>query len=310
MHALDELADVRPLPDAHPVPWGGLVARLRASELLRRFVPLPVALAALNLAERISLARMPEKRAFARATVEAVVGGTDFDGDVDLLATRHVVARAHAWEYAWRPWLLERIPVEGLEKLQRVEPGRGLIFSKLHAGPVGGTGNLPRAVGPILQAVGSYLFAPVPPRGYNGYQDEQTRKLSTAAGYRIVHAEGAAEAFAAELERGGRVLLNFDVPGSAPVRFLGKTVEIKSGTARLAFDTDAVVVPIATLPRGRGWYVHVEDPLDPRDFSDWQTFLQAIATVQEKLLLQAPEQLESPLRDGGWTEATAAGWRR
>ena len=309
MQQSHELADVSPALELRPVPWGGLVARLRASEALRRCVPLPVALAAIGLAQRISLARNAEKHAFARATAEAVVGATGFDGDLDEIATRHIVARAHAWEYAWRPWLLDRIPVEGLEKLQRVEPGRGVIFSKLHAGPPGGISALSRRVGPILEAVGSYLFAEVPPAGYNGYQNEQIRKLVTRAGFRMIEAQGSAPAFAAELARGGRVFLNFDVPGSTPVRFLGKTVEVKSGTARLAFDTDAVVVPFGTLPRGRGWYLSIEDPLDPRDFSDWQSLLQAVATVQERLALQAPELLESPLRDGGWAEATAAGWR-
>lgn len=309
MHALDELADVRPLPEAHPVPWGGLVARLRASELLRRFVPLPVARAAIIAAHRAALARQPEKLAFARATVEAVVGGTAYDGDLDELAFQHLLIWSLGWEWAWRPWLVRKMPVVGLERLAGLDHRRGVIFSRTHMGPPGGVAALARAVGPIDQAVGSYLFEPNPP-GYNGYQNEQGRKLMTEAGIVMHNAGGSAAVLTDVLKRGGRVLLHFDVPGSTPVRFLGKTVEMKSGTARLAMDTDAVVVPVSTLPRGRHWTLHVDDPIDPRSFDDSAGLMQAVASVHERLVLAAPYRLESPLRDGGWAEATAAGWRR
>jgi lauroyl/myristoyl acyltransferase len=220
----------------------------------------------------------------------------------------HLRARSVGWEWAWRPWLLDRISVEGLDRLADIEPGRGIIFSKWHAGPVGGIGNLPRAVGPVYQAVGDYLFAPAPP-GYNGYQNEQTRKLLTRAGFRPIRAHGSRATFAAVLREGGRVLINPDVPGTAPVRLLGKTVEVKSGTARLALETDAVIVPVAILPHGRGWTIHVDEPIDPRAHAAWETLLQAVFSAHEPYLLRAPQILESPLRAGGWAVATRDGWR-
>jgi hypothetical protein len=64
------------------------------------------------------------------------------------------------------------------------------------------------------------------------------------------------------------------------------------------------------LPEGRnGWRIHVDEPLDPRRYPDWQSLLQAVACVHESLVLAAPELLESPLRDGAWAEATATAWR-
>ncbi|MGZ4608535.1 MAG: hypothetical protein ACXVXV_20570 [Blastococcus sp.] len=307
------LADVVIAPEddgtiGRPVPWDGVVARLRASELVRRVVPLPVALTASDLAQRLAVARNPRRLEAARAVMDAVLGGTDREAEARELAFEHLCARSRGWEFAWRPWLLAKIPVEGLERLASIEPGRGIVFSKAHSGPPGGMGNLPRAVGPIYQAVGDYLFAPAPP-GYNGYQNEQSRTLLSAAGFRMIRAHGSRATFASVLKAGGRVLVNIDVPGTAPVRFLGKTVEIKSGTARLALDTDAVVVPVAILPRGRGWVIHVDEPIDPRDHAGWETLLQAVASAHEPLVLRAPELLESPLRAGGWAEATAAGWR-
>jgi lauroyl/myristoyl acyltransferase len=156
-------------------------------------------------------------------------------------------------------------------------------------------------------AVGDHLLEPAPP-GYNGYQNEQTRSLLRRFGYRLVRAAGSRDTFAAVLRAGGRVQINFDVPGSAPVHFLGKTVGVKSGTARLAMDTDAVVVPVALLPKGRGWRIVVAEPLDPRAHADWQSLLQATAAAHEGFVLAAPETLESPLRDGAWAVATASGW--
>jgi lauroyl/myristoyl acyltransferase len=301
---------VAPEDDAsvrRPVPWGGLVARLRASQLLRRALPLRLALLVLDLAERRAGRRNPSRLTVAREAMDAVLGGTTREAEAADLAFGHRVARGRAWEFAWRPWLLDAIPIDGLDRLAGIEPGRGVILSRLHSGPPGGLGNLLRALEPVHLAVGDYLLAPAPP-GYNGYQNEQTRTLLTRSGCRLVRAAGSRDVFAAVLRAGGRVLVHFDVPGTAPVRFLGTTVEVKSGTARLAMETDAVVVPVALLPDGRGWRIHVAEPLDPRDHADWPSLLQAVADAHEPLLLQAPEQLESPLRDGGWAVANRTGW--
>ena len=289
------------------MPWGGVIARLRSSELLRRFIPLPVAVGALGITQRLAVARRPEKLALARATMEAIVGGTSHGGDLDRLAMQQLLAWSCGWEHAWRPWLVRRMPVDGLERLAAIEPGRGVVFSRIHTSPPCTSGRLASVAGPIHQVVGDHLFAPNPP-GYGGYQNEQVRKLLTEGGVHLLPAHGSRATLAGVLRRGGRVLVHFDVPGSAPVRFLGKTVELKSGTARLAMDTDAVVVPVATLPRGRRWALQIGHPLDPRDHDGWSHLLQALATAHEQVLLRAPHLLETPLRQGGWAEATPAGW--
>lgn len=292
------------------VPGTDLVARLRASETVHRLVPAPLAMAALDLAQRIAVARRPQRLADARAAMTAVVGGTPREADLDELAFRHLCSAARGWEMMWRPWLLDSIPVEGLHRLRGIEAGRGIIFSSPHFGPLFAMSALPRDVGSVDVAVGEHLVAPEVPPGYNGHQIEQVRRLMVQAGYRGVRAVSAARTFAATLREGGRVLLNFDVPGTAPVQFLGKTVELKNGVARLAQQTDAVIVPTLPLPRGRGWYVHVDEPIDPRTHASWQDLLQAVADVQTRLVLRAPELLESPLRSSGWGTATAAGWTR
>jgi lauroyl/myristoyl acyltransferase len=307
----DRAAWIADVATPRPVPRGGLVDRLRASTALRRVVPAPVAMVLLDLAVRASIRVRPERLAQARAAMAAVVvvDGVVREDEWDQLAVRHLCAAARGWELMWRPWVLTAMPVEGLERLREVEPGRGVVFSTLHYGALAGLAALPRAVGSIDLVVGEHLAAVQVPRGYNGYQIEQSRRVSLEAGFRIIRAVGSTAVLTETLQAGGRVLLNFDVPGTYPVRFLGKTVELMNGTARLAEKTDSVVVPVLPRPRGRGWYVHLDEPIDPREHDSWQSVLQATADVHSRLVLAAPEHLESPLRDGGWAVATADGWR-
>jgi hypothetical protein len=298
------------LLEPRPVPWGGVVARARASVGLRRLVPAPVAMAALDLAQRIAVRRNPARLDAARATMDAVVGGTALEADVERLAFRHLCAWSHGWELMWRPWLLRGMPVVGADALAGIEPGRGIVFSTVHLGPLVGVAQLPELLGaPVHVAVGDHQVVDVP-RGYNGYQIEQLRRLLRDCGFSPVLAAGSARTFTRVLQAGGRVLLNLDVPGKTPVRFLGKPVELMSGTARLAMSTDSVVVPLVALPHGRRWQLHLGAPIDPREFDAWDELLQATATAVEEFVLQAPEYLETPLRDGGWTEATRDGWRK
>jgi lauroyl/myristoyl acyltransferase len=292
------------------VPWGGLVARLRASTGLRRLVPAPLAMAVLDAGHRLAVRRNPSRLDAARAAMEAVVGGTPLEADLDRLAFRHLCAWARGWELMWRPRLLSNMRVVGAAALAGLDPDRGVIFSTAHFGPLLGTAALPKLVGAIHAAVGDYMAAPEPPRGYNGYQIEQLRRLLVDTGYVPVLASGSALTFARVLRAGGRVILSLDVPGPAPVQFLGKPVELMTGTARLAMSTDAVVVPVVPLPTGRRWSLHLAAPLDPRAFETWEELLQSTASSVEGLILQAPEYLENPLRAGGWAVATRDGWRR
>lgn len=291
------------------VPPGGVVARLRGSERAHALVPAPVALAGVDIATRLATGRSPGRRAALRARMDAVVGGTEREGDLDLLTTRYAGAAARDWELMWRPRQLLEMPIEGLHRLAAIEPGRGILFSTVHLGPLAGLAALPHTLGVVDCAVGDQLWSESLPAGYHGYQIEQCRRMMARAGYRAVRAAGSAATFLRTLQAGGRVQIHFDVPGRSPVQFLGKTVEVMSGTARLAVKTDAVIVPAVALPRGRGWAVHLDAPLDPRGFEGWEALLQATADVHSRLVLRAPEHLENPLRESGWAVATRTGWQ-
>jgi lauroyl/myristoyl acyltransferase len=241
--------------------------------------------------------------------MDAIVGGTGWEGDLDRLAFRHLCAWARGWELTGRPWLLKNMRVQGVEALHDVEPGRGVVFSAPHFGPLVGMAALPQHVGPVHVAVGEHQVADLP-AGYDGYQIEQVRRYMRECDLVPVRAIGSARTFTEVLKGGGRVLLNLDVPGRTPVLSLGEMVELMNGTVRLAQSTDSVVVPVIPLARGRRWYLHVAAPIDSRNYPAREDLLQAIVTSIEELILRAPEYLENPLRDGGWAVATRDGWRR
>jgi lauroyl/myristoyl acyltransferase len=293
----------------HPVPWGGVFDRLRASVGLRRLVPTGVALAATDLTHHTLLGLSPSRLAEARAVMQAVVGGTHLEGDIERLARRHVASAARQWELSWRFWELERTPVNGLERLRAAQAtGRGVLISFTHYGPFTAWAPVPRLVDRLLTPVGEWLVEKPRP-GYNGYQLEQRRRVLCRSGYALVLADGSARPMMRALKNRETVILAMDLPGNTPTRFLGKTVELTNGTARLVAATDSIIVPGAIVPRGRRWEIQFQEPLDPRDHSSTGELHQALATVHEEIIMQAPEHLESPLRTGGWKIANREGWR-
>lgn len=289
-----------------PVPWGGVVARLRASTSARRLVPTELALIGTEVCYR-SMARLSRRRGkAAEAAMAAVLGGTAREAEAPGLATRHVAAIARGWELTWRPWELDRIPVVGRERLDAARAnGRGLIVSHAHLGPLAGWVPLARTLRPMLFPQGDWLLDE-PRRGYNGYQVEHWRKLYQAAGAELMHHVGSAPRAYRMLRRGGSVLITMDVPGDRRTQLLGKPVDLDDGTARLAVKSDALVLPAGLMPRGRRWEIEIHPALDPRDFAGPDELHAALSRVHEELIMRAPEHLENP--DRLWARATPEGW--
>lgn len=292
-----------------PVPWGGVLARLRASVAVRRVVPTGPALLATDLVYQL-VWRLSERRMAETAElVETVVAGTAAEADLPRLARGYVAARARGWELTWRPWELARIRVRGLDRLEHARAtGRGLVVSHTHLGPLAGWVVLGGLLGPMLAPQGDWLLDPPRP-GYHGYQVERWRRLYHDAGIELVHATGSGLTVYKTLKRGGTVLLALDVPGGRPTRFLGKPVDLDDGTAQLAARTDALVLPAALMPAGRRWEIQIGEPLDPRDHGTADELHLALAAVHEELIMRAPEHLESPPL-WLWGRAGRDGWYR
>ena len=297
-----------PIRTSRPVPWGGVIARVRASERARRFVPTELALIGTDLLSELSLLVSKGRRTVARSGMEAVVGGTTADNAIPRRARRQVTAQARGWELTFRPWELAATPIEGLERLDAARAtGRGVLISYNHMGPFMALVPLAEHCRPLYTAVGEWLLESPRP-GYNGYQLEQRRKVLVDAGFEMLRAQNSARQLITLLKARETVLLGMDLPGRTSTQFLGKPVEMADGTARLSKMTDSLIVPVAILPRGRKWFIDVDEAVDPRDYASAADLHQAVASIHERLILLAPEHLENPLREGGWARATRSGW--
>jgi lauroyl/myristoyl acyltransferase len=293
---------------ARPVPWGGVLARVRASVGARRLVPTGVALLGIDLLYRLVLRLSSRRMAAATAAIEPIVAGTAAEADITRLARSHVTAQARGWELTWRPWELERIPIRGISRIHQARAtGRGIVISKSHLGPLAGWVPLGRLLRPLYGAGGDWILDEPRP-GYNGYQLEQRRRLLHDAGIDLIPAQGSFPTLYEVLADGGCVYLAMDVPGHKRTQFLGKPVDMADGTARIAVKADALVLPAALMPLGRRWEIQIGQVLDPREFSSPHELHLALAGIHEDFITRAPDHLESPSRL--WASATRDGWYR
>jgi lauroyl/myristoyl acyltransferase len=106
------------------------------------------------------------------------------------------------------------------------------------------------------------------------------------------------------------LLLYFDMPGRHETRFLGKPAMMVNGTARLAIDAEALVVPIRCHREGHRVREEAFEPLDARDFAGVDELHQELADVHTRLILEYPEEMSAPSEFGWGDGATPEIWRR
>jgi lauroyl/myristoyl acyltransferase len=241
-------------------------------------------------------------REAARAAAEAVLGpGSDVDG----------VARAHLGETAAREELIRRPranqhdAVRGLSHLRAARAdGRGVLVSYCHVGPFAGFGaTVARCTPDVHCIVGDWMFA-VDPNPERQRRMLAWRSMFEAAGVPLIAASGSFHQAVELLRRGEVVMLAFDAPGPQRTEFLGGTVMLASGTARMVSATDALIVPaMRRLVRYRSRSVFAP-ALDSRDHDDWSSLHAAVAEVHGRSILSHPAALENPCRPGWWRPAS------
>lgn len=267
----DSLVEVE-RPNAHlieirdePLLW-----RLYAQPALRRPVPLALAIALARMRGRLEWLLVSERRRSALAWASTLAGPHATPADVSHLAREHLMERAVQSELTWHPRAARRMPVRGLEHLERVQgEGRGVILATVHLGAMV---SLPQALG--ARGYRLYLSGGSPPAmirfGPHGRWQKTVRLFAEQAGCRWVHRGGSFETLEALLRRGEVCWLAWDTPGgvAAPARLLDRAINVASGTARLALGTDSPVIPAFAWREG-GRQVGVLYPaIDPRDVAD------------------------------------------
>jgi lauroyl/myristoyl acyltransferase len=295
-----------------PLPSADLRLRLATAPWLRRVVPTRLAVRHAERRGRELWEASREERARARAAMEAIVGGTPRAQEVEQLAREHLVEGKVRETLFWQPWKPPSLDARSAARLRDAcGCGRGVLISPCHVGPyllcVSAIAELGRTP---YSAAGPWLFQP-PTRGLWGRRIARRRSQARARGERLICSARSFPVLAALLSEGEIVSVFFVVPGHRETRFLGKTVMLASGSARLAMQTNALVVPVRARRVGHRVRLDVDEPLDPGAFTSAEVLHEALAARHERWMFDLPATSEDPNRDGAWEQrATVEGWIR
>lgn len=303
------LRDVRRPLERYRLPSAPLRIRLATSPALRRFVPRSLSVRrAARRGERL-WERSPEGRARALATTAAMLTGTPREGEIEAVARLRMIETEVLHSLMWHPWEPVSVTDESLARLRgAVARGRGVILSGCHLGAYYQTSSVGSRLGqPVFSTVGGWMLEPREP-GYWGRYVAWRLDALRCNGARAVPAAGSFALLSALLVQGEVVLLQWDVPGRQETRFLGKPVMTRTGTAKLAVHAGALIVPVLTRREGHRTWLDAAEPLDPSTLGDALEVHAALAGIHERWVLEYPEALEDPMRDGSWPEATPQRW--
>jgi lauroyl/myristoyl acyltransferase len=292
-------------------PATGARTRLATNPRIRALLPTSVMVRRAERQARGLWARDAERRARAHIAMAAIVGGTERAHELESLAREHVVEQRVTETLFWQPWGSPSLERDSLAHLgAALDAGRGVLLSSCHSGPYLQGISAVSALGRTTYSASSWALG-TPTPGSWGRRIVRRREGARAREERLVHSVGSFALLRALLEEGEVVGVFFVMPGSRETRFLGKTVMLASGSARLAVEADALVLPIRTRRvRHRVW-VDVAAPLDPREHADDEALHEAIAAVHERWILELPANMEDPNREGAWEQgAGTEAWLR
>ena len=224
---------------------------------------------------------------------------TPLAGTEDDVARRAIVELFRVQEMFWRPWLMRRGEVDGLEHFEAARSeGRGVVAVCNHFG------NFAAQV-PVMHRYGIDASIIVSAETFeNNGTDFQARRFRQTRKYLDLLGEGRVVARASvatparedafsralrALEEGETVLVAFDLLGLLPTPFLGRRLMLAAGPVELARASDAMVVPVVNRLRGYVPVIEFAPPLDPRDFDGPESLQAAIAAVTERWALERPE---------------------
>jgi len=291
------------------MPPANLRTRVKTSPWLRRLLPTRLVFKMAVRRGRARWEQSPEDRENAVAAMETIVAGTPRAHELIELARAHLIEGVVDQALFWQPWRKLSLDAQSMARLHdALGQGRGVLLSLTH------TGQYHRAttsgfwsVERVAYVIVGRSFFEKPTAGYAGRYLARWRKLLQSP---LVPSDGSFPVLQALLERGEIVLLHFDRPGPHETRFLGKTATLADGTARLALQTNALVLPIRARRLGYRGRLDVGAPLDPQDFAGVDELHNRLASLHEAWILEYPQSMRDP-RSFGWGEwATAESWIR
>jgi hypothetical protein len=298
------------MPERPPpprMPPAGMRVRVKTSPALRRLMPTrPVVNRALRRGERI-WERDPRAREDAIAATETVVAGTPRAHELGDLARAHLIEAEAQTAMFWQPWETPKLDAGASERLLEALSGpRGVLLSPCHTGPYAGSPELAlKSLGHVPLCTGGQWYFDEPTPDLWGRRLARWRRGSRAP---IINTKGSFQLLLDALGVGACVHIFFDMPGRRRTSYLGKPAMLADGTARLAHQADALILPIRSLREGHRKRVEVAAELDPRRFAGVDDLHAALAAQHERWILERPAEMTDP-RGFGW-EATPQEWDR
>ncbi|MGZ5307748.1 MAG: LpxL/LpxP family acyltransferase [Solirubrobacterales bacterium] len=216
--------------------------------------------------------------------------------ELQRFARRHLREYRMQDELFWRPWLVRRMRVAGIERLR---PGQGAIVAAVHVGPMPA---LQMALTRRMATAGRRLYisrwqkitAERYPRGARArYVPEKVARLE-GTGARFVGRGGSYPLIHELLRRGEHCWLAIDTAATGRGRVVslaGRRVRLATGIAALARETGVPILPAAAYRDRWRPAATIGEPIDPADFSSEEELHDRLAAVAGEMILRRPEQM-------------------
>jgi lauroyl/myristoyl acyltransferase len=306
-HLADRVRLAERPPARVRMPPASLAERLKTTMWIRRLLPTAVVVDRAARKGRLLWPRSAWWREDARAAMMPVIAGTSWGRRLEDVARAYLVEREACSALFWQPWRPALVDERSLHRFERaLADERGVLLSACHLGPYTQISAVLADLGCTPYGIVGAWFLERPSHDIWGRR--LARWHNGLAGARLVSAKGSFAVVRELLARGRCVVLFFDMPGHRQTRFLGKQAMLADGTARLAIDGDALVLPIRLRRRGHRVCLDVADALDPREHADADELHEVLARLHERWILEFPAAMSDP-RSFGWEQAARAdGW--
>ncbi len=293
------------------MPPASLSVRLKTSRL-RELIPTRFVVRRAERRGRALWRESAAAREDALAVIGTIVGEGRSPAELAELAEQHLVEVEVERALFWQRWARPRESAESHANLEQARASaRGVIVSCAHQGPTGPGHAAMTSQRYTTYSTSAPWFFERPSHDHWGRRLARWHRRLYARNQRPLPSLGAFPVLRAMLAEGEMVLIQFDMPGSRQTRFLGKPVMLTMGTSRLAFQSDALVLPMLNYRVAHRVWADFMAPLDPREFADEHAMHEALAVIHERWILAAPATLEDPRREGAWESgATPEAWSR
>lgn len=305
------LAEARHRPKPPAMPRASLPIRLKTARL-RELIPTRFVVSRAERRGRAIWGESTAAREHARGAIETIIGDSRSVEELDELAEQHLVEVEVERALYWQRWVRPRESAESRANLELARAsGRGVIVSSCHQGPSGPGHAAMTSRRRTTYSTSAPWFFERPSEDHWGRRLARWHRRLYARNQRPLPSLGAFAMLRAMLAGGEMVLIQFDMPGSRNTRFLGKPVMLTMGTSRLAFQSDALVLPLLNYRVAHRVWADFRTPLDPRNYADEHAMHDELAAIHERWILAAPATLEDPRREGAWESgATPEAWLR